>query len=382
MSAACRLGERPRQEFGAATLFAQQALQPSASQLFGPRGVCAQAGRIWVADSGHHRLLAFDPDRAGGGAQLCWGQPDFRGEARNAGGAVQDLSLSTPVGLCAVGAGLALADSWNHRVLIWRRSPESSDAPPDLVLGQDDGRQGLANRGAPAPTADSLHWPSGLYWDEDIFAVADSGNRRVLIWHGLPQQSGQAADLVLGQLSMQRRDQNGGVDLDAAGMVWPHALARWCGDLVVADAGCNRIMRWSGLPDRSGRACVEVLGQPDCAGRLHNRGHARPQRDSLSMPYGLAVWREWLLVADTANSRLLGWCQGDRLPRLLHGQVDFERAGDNRWQLPATDSLCWPYGLAVNQERLLIADTGNNRVQDWSLAPLSCQRDGLRRVSA
>jgi hypothetical protein len=49
------------------------------------------------------------------------------------------------------------------------------------------------------------------------------------------------------------------------------------------------------------------------------------------------------------------------------GQVDFAGAGENRWDLVADDTFCWPYGLALHRGRLAVADSGNNRVMLWEL---------------
>ena len=80
-----------------------------------------------------------------------------------------------------------------------------------------------------------------------------------------------------------------------------------------------------------------------------------------------------LIVADTANSRLLGF-ELDGLAmgaaRLaLAGQRAFHDKGDNRWAPPARDSLCWPYGVGACGDTLAIADSGNNRVLLWEVAP-------------
>ncbi len=352
-----------------ATPLGCEPLQASERQMFGPRGLCRLPdGALWVADTGHHRLLRF---AAGSARADCWlGQADARGDQPNGGGMPGPASLWMPVGLSRFGAaGLAVADSWNHRVLIWRQAPDAPGQAADLVLGQTDFEAVQSNRGG-RPAAETLFWPSGLWSDGERLVVADAGNRRVLIWRALPESNGQPADLVLGQSRMDCRDENGGTELDARGMVWPHGVACWQGDLVVADAGASRVMLWSGWPTRSGEPCERVLGQADVHGRLHNRGHSRPGPDSLAMPYALAAFRDWLLVADTANSRLLGWRRGQSRAGWLYAQHDFSHAGDNRWQAPAPDSLCWPYGLSLDGDHLLVADTGNNRVRELDLEAL------------
>ncbi len=344
---------------------------------FGPRGaVLLEAeGPLWICDTGHHRLVGFRkrPERDRAPADWVIGQPDFETEARNAKGAVTASSLNVPTGVCPFGVGgLAVADAWNHRVLIWKTAPTASHTPPDLVLGQRDVVSGAPNRGANAPSAGSLYWPYGVASFGNHFFVADAENRRVLGWNNLPVESGQAADLVLGQASFDTRDENAGGAADASSMRWPHGVCLWRGQLCVADAGNNRIMIWKIVPSVHGQPADVILGQPNGAAVDHNQSLYWPRAHTLNMPYALAPTDDWLLVADTASSRLVGWHFADVRTgagaQALAGQRDFHEKGDNRWMPPTFDSFCWPYGLATCGRRVVVADSGNNRVSLWELA--------------
>jgi hypothetical protein len=90
------------------------------------------------------------------------------------------------------------------------------------------------------------------------------------------------------------------------------------------------------------------------------------------MPYGLAVLNGVLAIADTANSRLVAH-KLDELAMTaaasrIAGQRTFHDKGDNRWLAPSRDSLCWPYGITACGSTLVIADSGNNRVLLWEAA--------------
>ena len=348
-------------------------IEPSRRTLFGPRGVCLHPdGSLWVADTGHHRLLGWrrTPRSDNAPADLLIGQEDFTREGRNAKGAADAATVNVPTGVAAWGRGLAVADAWNHRVLLWRRVPNESHQPADIVLGQSESSGMLANRGADRPTAASLHWPYGVAEIDGRLLVADSGNRRVLIWE-TPQATGQPADHVLGQADFETRDENGGGAVGPSGMRWPHGIVLWQGWLAVADAGNNRIMLWDGLPQRPAAPCDLVIGQGDFAACDHNRAAYYPSASALNMPYAVTVGGGWLLAADTANSRLLGWAEPAMAAEAgrLTGQPDFAAKGDNAWGLPGRDTLCWPYGLSALDRTVAIADSGNNRVSIWELAP-------------
>lgn len=343
---------------------------PSPHTLFGPRGCClvTQRGPLWIADTGHHRLLGWRqcPREDGIAADWVIGQPDFYSEGRNAKSNPGPATLNVPTGIAAYGSGLAVADAWNHRVLIWRRLPQNNHCAPDLVLGQENFENVATNRGRSTPGADTLYWPYGVSAWGEALVVADTGNRRVLIWLTPPERNGQPADLVLGQAGFDRRDENAGGAPSAMSMRWPHSIARWGEALCVADAGNNRVMIWDRMPSEPGAEGRWILGQADGSHVDHNAGHYWPHAGTLNMPYGAAAVGEWLVVADTANSRLLGWHQQDLVTgakaRALAGQPTFERKGDNQWAFPSRDTLCWPYGLSICEGLLAVADSGNNRV--------------------
>jgi hypothetical protein len=90
------------------------------------------------------------------------------------------------------------------------------------------------------------------------------------------------------------------------------------------------------------------------------------------MPYGIALHSDRLIVADTANSRLLGFAVDDLVSgasaRFIAGQPGFSDKGDNRWQAARRDSLCWPYAVSACANTAVIADSGNNRVLLWECA--------------
>ncbi len=349
---------------------------PNANTLFGPRGACliGDRGPLWVCDTGHHRLLGWQSVPEGDHVAADWviGQPDFFHEGRNAKGGAGAATLNVPTGISACADGIAVADAWNHRVLIWKRLPRDHNVPADVVLGQKNFVSVDSNRAHSDASAMSLFWPYGVHWDGARLWVTDTGNRRVLMWHGVPRHNGQPADLVLGQKDFVARDENGGGTPSASSMRWPHGIAVWAGRLCVADAGDNRIMVWNGIPDRNNAACEWMLGQEAFHQVDHNQALYWPTAGSLNMPYGITTAGSWLIVADTANSRLLGWhiddCGNGAPARALAGQPDFAAKGDNRWQRPVRDSLCWPYGVMQCEGHVVISDSGNSRILVWRVA--------------
>lgn len=365
------------------------AAEPTADQLYAPRGVWLDDERLVVCDSGNHRVLIWRgvPAESHAGADVVLGQSSFTEEGPAAHGRGPANGLHLPTGVIVTGGKLLIADSWHHRILVWDRVPDSSDTPPDWCLGQPSLADVARNRGA-GPAADTLSWPYGLAWIAGRLHVADTGNRRVLIWNGLPDRDAPA-DVVLGQGDMRSADENRGGPPGPASFRWPHALAGDDSMLFVADAGNHRVLGWHGRPDGD-RPADMVLGQPDfaTAAELPHRPQG-PHR--LRFPYGIALAHDTLAVADTANNRVLFWpLSGGMLcgPAAAEviGQENFDASGENRWQAVTADTLCWPYGICLHEgslhqgsvqngsreppeavARLWLAgaDSGNNRVMLW-----------------
>jgi hypothetical protein len=353
-----------------------RSIVPGPSTLFGPRGACLanERGPLFVCDTGHHRLMIWRKPPSGDQmeADFVIGQPDFSREGRNAKGEVGAATLNMPTGVAACDGVLAVADAWNHRVLIWHGYPEDSNQPADVVLGQAEFTGGIANRGANAPTGATLNWCYGVAIADGRLIVADTGNRRVLVWNTIPTMNATSADLVLGQRDFVTRDDNAGDVGGALGMRWPHGIAVARGMLFVSDAGNNRVMVWRTFPRSIGQPCDFVLGQSDFMGLDHNRASYYPTSSALNMPYGLTVQDGMLVVTDTANSRLLGFeldgVAMDSPAIALAGQPLFSDKGDNRWRFASRDSICWPYSATACDDLLVIADAGNNRVLLWEAA--------------
>ena len=127
-------------------------IRPAPATLFGPRGGCLAGpqGPLFVCDTGHHRLLVWNevPEEDHAPADLVIGQKDFAHEGRNAKGEAGPATLNVPTGIAAAEGVLAVADAWNHRVLIWHGYPETSNRPADVVLGQADFASTGSNRGS------------------------------------------------------------------------------------------------------------------------------------------------------------------------------------------------------------------------------------------
>lgn len=353
---------------------------PTASTVYAPRGVHLDDRCLVVADTGNHRVLVLDP--RGGPARVVLGQPDEVTEGPQAGGRGPELGMHLPTGVLVTDDGrLVVADAWNHRILVWDQVPDAPCAP-DVVLGQPDAVSIEPNGGGEV-SGSVFYQPFGIALIDGRFHVADTYNRRVLVWaDGIPDP-GRPADVVLGQPDASSRDENRGVGVGPDTFRWPHAI---CSNgaglhssegsglyssegsgLLIADAGNHRVLGWHAHPDGD-RPADYALGQPDLETGVEFP--YQPQTGTgFRFPYAVARIDGLFAVADTANNRVLLWDDDPRdataEPSHVLGQPTFAANGENRWEAVADDTLCWPYGLSAHGDRLAIADSGNNRVVVW-----------------
>lgn len=343
---------------------------PTPSTMYAPRGVCLTDDAVIVADTGNHRVLVWQsamPAADHAEADVVIGQPDMTTEGPGL--------FFLPTGVIVHDGRLLVADAWHHRILVWDEVPRSSDVPPSFVLGQDsmdDVGEGCGPQ--------QFYWPFGLAVIDGELWVCDTGNRRVLGWlDGVPEP-GRAADVVLGQPDLWSRGENRDGPVAADSLRWPHAVCAVRGPgertLFVADAGNHRVLGWRGTVDHERRADV-VVGQPGFDSAVEYPYRPQGPR-SFRFPYAIAATPDGALyVGDTSNNRILAIDDADATVgstpigaaanRVL-GQHDLDANGENRWSRVEHDTLCWPYGLAHRDGLLAVADSGNNRCVLWSVA--------------
>lgn len=159
------------------------------------------------------------------------------------------LDFLFPGNLTSDGHNLVLADTRNHRVLIWNRAPRGND-PPDLVLGQKDF---FGN--APGTDLDRMNWPVGVATDGTRLVVADCWNDRLLVWSRFPTANGAPADFQIraarGSESLVRMPYSAWTD----GQV-----------LAVANRGSGALLVWHGFPQEDRAPDVVFSGSGDLGG--------------------------------------------------------------------------------------------------------------------
>ncbi len=215
-------------------------------------------------------------------------------------------------------------------------------------------------------------------------AVADTGNHRVLIWNTAPRGGGVAADVILGQSAASAQAPSGAGGLAAGGMMTPQDVVLLDGGtgrtaVVVSDSDANRLTAWNDIPATDGAPFDRVYGQADRSSTAANAGGR--SMASLSTPLTLTVDHEnrfW--VADFSNGRALRFTLESPTAIGIFGQ----RSGDSSELFPGSFSAtryAWAHfnkGLFYIDPSSGLFSVSSFRTMFWNTAPT----DGNVPVSA
>lgn len=192
-------------------------------------------GGVYIGDNDNNRIMYWSSRidaHSGGAATKVIGQPGFGIDDYrcNRGGTAGPDTICDPRELGIDSANnVYVVDRGNNRILKFI-DPATSDTTADDVIGQPNLTSNGDNQGG--LSASSLAAPTGLYIDAfDNVWVADSGNRRVLLYCRTPATVGGLcragnsgdwrADLVLGQKDFALNTNAGCAHPSAATICYP-----------------------------------------------------------------------------------------------------------------------------------------------------------------
>ncbi len=261
------------------------------AQMFETIGdVACDGTKVVVSDTSSNRVVILDtlPGANGPTFNIVLGQTTFT----NSAAVTSSTGLSTPRGVWTDGTRLVVADTGNHRVLIWSTFPTANATPADVVLGQANFT--VADTPSP-PTPSSMNQPLDVFFDGERLYVSDSQNNRVMGWNGLPTQNNQAADFFVGQAGGATGSPNaaaGSQTPNAIGFHIPGEITVAQGSLFVVDQVNFRVVVHTPRPTTSGTSAGAVLGKSDFAD-----GAVATEQELT--PRGVAVQGDKLWVSDS-----------------------------------------------------------------------------------
>jgi DNA-binding beta-propeller fold protein YncE len=289
------------------------------------------AGRLAIADSGHHRILLADLEgtvRAVAGT----GKPGV------ADGPFPDAAFRHPQGLAFQEGALYVADTENHLI----RRLDLTAKRVETIAGTGRQAPGPLRPASNGPLATSLNSPWDLVVLNNMLYIAMAGCHQV--W-GLDLATGQL-ELVCGTGREALVD---GPRLEAA-MNQPSGIATDGALLYVADSEASAIRTIDPRPGGRIRTLVGVglfdFGDRDGTGPAVRLQH----------PLGVAALDGRIYIGDTYNHKIKVLYPSLQRVETLFGTG---RPGTAEGQGP---QFFEPGGLAAATGRLYIADTNNHRV--------------------
>ncbi len=192
----------------------------TAKSLLSPSGIAVDPdGDLFIADQLNNRVLYYQgiPTSDYAAATFVIGQNSFGATEASIG----PNGLNNPRGVAAANGRLAVADTDNQRVLIYHFPPTTNGSAAIRVLGQPD----FFSKGYDC-SATGLNSPWSVAFKGNSLYVADTNNHRVLVWNDVSSiQDNQPADRVFGQSDLSSCGQTSigrifGLSVDSQNYLW------------------------------------------------------------------------------------------------------------------------------------------------------------------
>ncbi len=274
----------------------------AANTLDAPNSLGTDGTKLIIADYNNARFLIYNtvPTSNNASANVVIGQPNMT--TISCGTTASKFCGADMPWYDSATGKLILVDSGDHRVLIYNSVPTTNGASADVVLGQD-----TFTTFATGTSATRFNIPQAVLIANGKVVIADSNNNRVLIYNSIPTSNGAAADLVIGQTNFTNRLADQGGSAAANTLDYPTGLGFDGLNLFISDFLNNRIMIYSQVPTSNNASANAVIGQTDFSGQSANKGQASPSASSINSPvFGLlGTYNNQLFVGDAVNNRVL-----------------------------------------------------------------------------
>jgi sugar lactone lactonase YvrE len=296
-----------------------------------PGKILAVDGRLWVADTGHNRIL--EVDRTTGDVLAAYGS----GTAGDSDGATAEATFNAPQGLSLADAVLYVADTNNHLI-----------RAIDLETGQVSTVAGTGVQGWPPATGPADSVPLSTPWDivfsEGLLYIANAGTHQIWV---LDTSTG-----VLGPLIGSAIEGTANGAFENAELAQPSGLALDEDNrLFFADSESSSIRVGDLIAGATslvvgGDANLFEFGDVDGIGN-----EARLQH-----PLGVAVSGSTLYIADTYNSKI-------KRADTAQNSIASWLGGDSGWEDGTDPRFDEPGGVSLDGDVLYVADTNNHAIR-------------------
>jgi hypothetical protein len=327
--------------------------------------------KYFVADRDNHRVLIFNslPTSNAATADVVVGQTGFTTgftAAANAGGAISAQGFDQPQHVSVAANGtMFVTDLMNHRVLIYNSVPQTNGVAANYVVGQ----AGFTT-GASGTTASALNSPAAASMIQGRLYIADQANNRIVVFNSIPTGNGASASFAIGQPDTATTTSGTDYTAQSSYLNSPYDMFADQSSpqrLYVADGGNHRVLVYTALPTAADVRANFVIGHSGPNFALANRGAAQPANNSLNQPRSIIAQNNKLAIADQGNNRILFFDlpinADDPVATHVLGQTDFISGGAGFTQ--TTFNIV--KGLIFDNGYIWAADRANHRVKILAL---------------
>lgn len=296
-----------------------------------PGKVLAADGRLWVADTGHNRIIELDP--VGGDVLAAYGS----GEQGSQDGHALDASFNAPQGIALRADILFVADTNNHLI----RAIDLGTGIVSTVAGT--GELGYPGQAGPAGDV-ALNSPWALVAQDETLFIANAGSHQIL---ALDIDAGFVVPLV-----GNARESTTNGSFATAELAQPSGLALSDdGVLYFADSESSSIRSADLVAETT---ALVVGGQANLFEFGDTDGQGSDAR--LQHPLGTALVGDILYVADTYNFKI-------KKVDVSTNVVTSWLGSEPGWADGTDPKFNEPGGISFSDGLLYVADTNNHSVR-------------------
>ncbi len=261
-----------------------------------PEGIYSDGNKLIVADGTNSRVLIWNtfPTQNGQSADVVVGQTSMTAGTTTCNA----INLSIPWGVMVYKNRLVVVDRGHRRVMIWNHIPTSNGESADVVLGQTD----MTTCSTLSVSSTSMSQARGGWVDESgKLYVADISNHRILIWNSIPTVNNTAADVVVGQPDFASSSSGA----SATQLNNPPAVATDGTRLLIADSSNRRLLIYNSIPTSNGASADIVLGQPNFTSSAAYGGESTISPRSVNAPRAVYGNSTSIIVDGQLDHRVL-----------------------------------------------------------------------------
>ncbi len=328
----------------------------SSSAFNQPRGVAYDGRRLYVADFSNNRILIWNaiPTSNNVPADLVLGQPDFTSNTANNGG-ISAATLNNPTRVFSDGVKLYVADRGNNRILIWNSLPTANYQAASIVVGQPD-----FTTSSTGLTTNKFNGPNDVLASNGKLIVADTSNRRAVIFNTIPTSNGTSADVVIGQSSFTQNTPG----TSATRNLGFRGIAVSGNKLLLSDYSNSRVLVYNSIPTTNDAAADFVLGQSIMSGGTADNGGI--SCSTMNFPDGASVSDNGQRYILHEMHRILIWnsipTTTQQSADIILGQPDCATRTQNYGGISGSSINSTDGNVLEINNKIIVPDKGNNRV--------------------